>query len=337
MTDIVILGSGAMGSLFAARLSAHNNVTLVGNWKEQLRSIADSGLLLADTSGEQTTFNFAAKEYDLADGTHQLALILVKGWQTKHAAMTARRLLSPDGLALTLQNGLGHYETLVEFVGEFHSAMGVTSEGAMIVEPGFTQHTGHGITSLGATEFTKERLLKAAVLFQEAGFATQLLEDLDGLVWGKLVVNSGINPLTALLQVRNGFLVENEIARNLMCLAAEETAAVAESQGIQLPYKSASDRIVEVAKSTASNRSSMAQDIARSAPTEIDSINGKIVQIAKIHNVQVPINQALLLLVKSQIAAGAGGDTDIWRSEIIHLPIELRNQFEYLAHFGGPP
>ena len=80
----------------------------------------------------------------------------------------------------------------------------------------------------------------------------------------------------------------------------------------------------------------MAQDIARSAPTEINSINGKIVQIANIKNIQVPVNQALLLLVKSQIAAGASGDIGKWRSETIHLPIELRNQFEYLSHFGGP-
>lgn len=323
-----------MGTLFAARLSAHNNVTLVGSWKEQLRSINESGLFLTDTSGGQTNCKFTVQEYDLVDGTYQLALILVKGWQTKQAALVTRRLLAPDGLALTIQNGMGHYESLVAAVGEYHAAMGVTSEGAMILKPGFTQHTGLGITSLGTTHFTEERLQKTADLFQEAGFATQLLGDLDGLVWGKLVVSSGINPLTALLQKRNGFLVENDVARYLMCLAAEETAALAESQGIQLPYSSASDRIVEVAKSTASNRSSMAQDIARSAPTEINSINGIIVQIAARQRIRVPVNQALLHLVRCQIAASASGDASDWRSQVNHLPVELRDQFEYLAQLG---
>jgi len=252
MTDIVILGSGAMGTLFAARLSAKNNVALVGSWSQQLGSIGESGLILSDTSGEQATYRFPVQEYNQAKGTYQLALILVKGWQTKRTVNIARKLLAPDGVVLTLQNGLGPFETLVEIVGEYHAAMGVTSEGAMIVKPGFTQHTGIGLTSLGATPITEERLGKIAILFREAGFATQLVEDLDGLVWGKLVVNSGINPLTALLQVRNGFLVENAVARNIMCLAAEETAAVAESQGIQLPYSSASDQVVDVATSTAS-------------------------------------------------------------------------------------
>jgi len=330
MTDIVILGSGAMGTLFAARLSAQNNVALVGSWNQQLGSIGESGLILSDASGEQATYSFPVQEYNQAKGTYHLALILVKGWQTKRAVNIARKLLAPDGVVLTLQNGLGHFETLVEIVGEYHAAMGVTSEGAMILKPGFTQHTGIGVTSLGATPITEERLRKVTSLFREAGFATQLVEDLDGLVWGKLVVNSGINPLTALLQVRNGFLVENAVARNIMCLAAEETAAVAESQGIQLPYSSASDQVVDVARSTASNRSSMAQDIARSAPTEIDSINGAIVQIATKQRISVPVNEALLLMVKSQIATSGG--TGTWRNNIKALWI----QFENIARLGGP-
>jgi len=110
-----------------------------------------------------------------------------------------------------------------------------------------------------------------------------------------------------------------------MCLAAEETAAVAESQGIQLPYSSASDQVVDVATSTASNRSSMAQDIARSAPTEIDSIR-----------IPVPVNEALLLLVKSQIATSAGGGTGTWRNNINRIPKALRIQFENIARLGGP-
>jgi 2-dehydropantoate 2-reductase len=336
MTDIVILGSGAMGTLFAARLSTQNNVTLVGSWSQQLGSIDESSLTLSDTSGKQATYRFPVQEYNQAKGTYQLALILVKGWQTKRAVNMARKLLAPDGVVLTLQNGLGHFETLVEIVGEYHAAMGVTSEGAMIVKPGFTQHTGIGVTSLGATPITEERLRKVTSLFREAGFATQLVEDLDALVWGKLVVNSGINPLTALLQVRNGFLVENAVARNIMCLAAEETAAVAESQGIQLPYSSASDQVVDVATSTASNRSSMAQDIARSAPTEIDSITGAIVQIATKQRIPVPVNEALLLLVKSQIATSAGGGTGTWRNNINRIPKALRIQFENIARLGGP-
>lgn len=326
---IAVIGSGAMGSLFAARLSSNVPVSLFGTWKEQLAKIEESGLVLTDNSGREDRYALPVRDYSSEAGPYQVAVILVKGWQTERAAATANNIIAHDGLALTLQNGLGNYEILVDALGVDRSALGVTSEGAMIVGPGRTHHSGVGVTYFGTTVATRERLLEIATIFRSSGFDTHLAEDLDGLVWGKLAVNAGINPLTALLQVPNGFLVTDEIARTLMCRAAEETRIVAETLGIQLPYKSASARIVEVAKATAENRSSMAQDIARGAPTEIDSINGQIVRNAGQLAVSVPVNRALLHLVKHQISNGD------WRSAIGEISKEIRHQFEYLAHIGN--
>ncbi|MGB3716326.1 MAG: ketopantoate reductase family protein [Candidatus Promineifilaceae bacterium] len=331
LTNVAVIGTGAMGSLFAAQLSSNAAVTIVGSWKNQLSAIEESGLFLTDLEGNQTNHALAVGEYDSVEGPYQYAIILVKGWQTVRAAETVREILAPDGLAVTLQNGLGHFEILAALVGESHSAIGVTSEGAMIVGPGRTQHTGIGITHLGTSPATEKRLEKMARLLQRSGFETRLTADLDGLVWGKLAINSGINPLTALLQVRNGFLSTDVIARSLMCQAAEETAAVAKVQGIRLPYVNASEMIIDVAEATAANRSSMAQDIARGAPTEIESINGKVVHIAAEHGLEVTVNRVLYQLVKSQIATGD------WRSEISKLPRGMRDQFRYLANQGNHP
>jgi 2-dehydropantoate 2-reductase len=324
-TPIVVMGTGAMGTLFAARLSSEAAVTVVGSWKEQLSTIKDSGLLLTDNDGNQRSYALEVSDYNSPAISSQYAIILVKGWQTVRAAEAARELISPDGLVLTLQNGLGHYETLVEILGESHSAMGVTSEGAMVVAPGHTKHTGNGITYLGTTSATEERLVKLATLLSRSGFETRIAADLDGLVWGKLAINSGINALTALLQVRNGYLASDEIARGLMCLAAEETAAVAKAQDIRLPYESASERVIAVAMATAGNRSSMAQDIARGAPTEIESINGMVVRIGADHGLEVTVNRVLYRLIRRQIASGE------WRSEIDRIPEQFRKQFAYLA------
>jgi len=328
MMKTAVIGCGAMGTLFAARLSARSSVSIIGSWKEQLHALKHSGLALTDTSGLQTHYVLPVQEYATAEGPFEIALILVKGWQTVRAAETAKKVLAPDGLALTLQNGLGNYETLANILGEHQAAMGVTSEGAMVIGPGQTQHTGIGVTHFGRTKATEDRLEKVATLFQNSGFETRHTHNLDGLVWGKLAVNAGINPLTALMQVRNGFLAKDDIAQDLMCRAAEETATVAERQGIRMPYKSASERIIKVAIATAANRSSMAQDIARGAPTEIDSINGMVVQIGAIHGVQVPVNRALLKLVKCQIINGD------WRIEIDTLADGLRQQFQYLSNRG---
>ncbi len=324
-----MIGTGAMGSLFASRLSSNAAVTIVGSWKKQLSAIEETGLVLTDMKGNKTNHTLAVGEYDSVEGPFQYAIILVKGWQTVRAAETARKILAIDGLAVTFQNGLGHYEVLADLVGVSHSAIGVTSDGAMIASPGRIQHTGIGVTHIGTTPATEERLVKMAGLLRRSGFETQLTTDLDGLVWGKLAINSGINPLTALLQVPNGFLSADEVARSMMCRAAEETAALAKVQGIRLPYVNASERINDVAKATAANRSSMAQDIARGAPTEIESINGMVVQIAAEYGLEVKVNRALYQLIKYQIATGD------WRSEIGKLPAGIREQFRYLANLGN--
>jgi 2-dehydropantoate 2-reductase len=126
---------------------------------------------------------------------------------------------------------------------------------------------------------------------------TSITTDVEGLVWGKLAINAGINPLTALLKVRNGFLIENKLARNLMVEAAEETAAVASKLGIALPYESAGEQAIKVARQTAQNYSSMLQDILRQAPTEIDAICGEIVNYGRQIGVPTPINREFQRLI----------------------------------------
>jgi 2-dehydropantoate 2-reductase len=322
---IAVLGTGAMGSLFAARLSALSDTTMVGTWKEQLAEIEEHGLRFIDPDGHESKHLISVADIATAKGPYHLSIILVKGWQIRGIIDYVKNIVAEDGLALTLQNGLGHYELLKDGLGESRSSIGVTSEGAMILKPGLVRYTGAGITHIGTTPATKERLGKVTDLFRRSGIETRLTQDLDGLVWGKLAVNAGINPLTALLQVRNGFLAEDKVAREIMCLAAEETATVASALGIELPYESASERVIDVAKATAANRSSMAQDIARGMPTEIETINGRIVELALEHDISVPTNLALYRLLKSVIE---GQD---WRNQIITLPADLQERFDYLS------
>ena len=138
-----------------------------------------------------------------------------------------------------------------------------------------------------------------AALLRQAGFTTHLVEHVDSLVWGKLAVNAGINPLTALLNVPNGYLAQDPRARRIMMAAAAETAAVAAAQGIPLPYASAPQRALAVAQATAANHSSMLQDVRQGRPTEIEAICGAIARVGQQWSVPTPVNTALWRLVKA--------------------------------------
>ena len=327
---IVIIGIGAMGSLFAGRLSVLADIVMIGNWPSQLSALQDQGLLLIHPDGAESRLSVSATNNYHEVGGADLALVLVKGWQTAQVTLQVRQLLSSDGMALTLQNGLGNLEILAEVIGFHRVALGVTSEGANMISPGVVRHAGKGQTHLATTPETTGKMAEIAVLFNAAGFETYLVDDADGLIWGKLAVNAGINPLTGLLQVPNGYLVEEPVARDIMCRSAEETAAVAMAQGIKLPYESASERTIEVAKATAANRSSMAQDLARGMPTEIEMISGAIVRYGLTFGIPTPLNEALLRLVNAQKKTGA------WRTNISQLQPAVRSEFQALAQLEVP-
>lgn len=296
--NVTIVGVGAMGCLFGAFLSSLARVTLLGHWSAQLAALARDGLTLVGVDGRSSYHALTATNNPAAITPVDLVLILVKSHQTSRAAALAQRILKPDGLALTLQNGLGNLGKLTAVLGPHRAALGITSQGATMLEAGKIRHAGHGPTHLAYTPETKERITAAAALFNQAGLQTDLVENVDSLVWGKLAINCGVNPLTALLGVPNGFLAENELAKQVMMAAARETAVVAQALGIPQPFADAGQRALEVAQATAANRSSMLQDIQRGAPTEIEAICGAVVWNGRKQNIPTPINEKLLQLVK---------------------------------------
>jgi 2-dehydropantoate 2-reductase len=229
-----------------------------------------------------------------------IALILVKSHQTSRAARQARFNLKADGIAVTLQNGLGNVDILARAVGRQRAALGITAQGATVLQPGLLRHAGEGITYLAGREHQRDKLTHVATLFNTAGLETTLAENPDSLIWGKLAINAGINPLTALLNLPNGALVEDETLRRVMTAAANEVAQVAAAQGIRLPYNDAAKRTAEVSRATASNRSSMLQDISRAAPTEIDAISGAVVSAGQKLGIPTPVNQRLRDLIKAK-------------------------------------
>ena len=283
-----------MACLFAARLSGLAELFLVGHWPEQIAALRADGLTLLETADRRTVPVpvFAAHEpFPQAE----IALILVKSTQTKAAAALAQRILSPSGLAVSLQNGLGNTETLTAVLGHNRVTGGSTAQGAVIVRPGIVQHTGNGLTYLPDTD----KMRPLAHLFNQAGLKTELIDNLNSLIWGKLIVNAGINPLTALLREPNGFLATDPTARLLLARVVLEAAQVAQANGITLPYTDPVARTLEVVQATIHNQSSMLQDVLRGAVTEIEAITGAILHYGHITHTATPLNARLYHLMQT--------------------------------------
>jgi 2-dehydropantoate 2-reductase len=297
---IAILGAGAMGTLFGAKLSPLADVWLVDPWAAHVQAMHRDGLHLIELDGTEAVIPVQATTDPAAVGGEvDLAIIFVKSHQTAEAARWARPLLKPDGLALTLQNGLGNLEAIAVELGPGRAVQGVTAHGATLVEPGRVRHAGQGATHMATRPAITVQLTGISTLFEQAGFETHLSDNLDSLLWGKLIINVGINALTGILRVPNGLLAEVEPATALMATAVDEAVQVARAKGVTLPYDDPQERVKAVAIATGPNRSSMLSDVLRGVPTEIDVINGAIVREGASLGIQTPINQTLVWLIKA--------------------------------------
>ena len=286
--SILICGTGALATFFAARLSAIGlRVTMLGSWPEAIAALNRDGARLSDMAYPVRAVS-DPREYQGAG----LALVLVKAWQTERTARQLAECLTEDGIAISLQNGLGNREALAAAIGLSRAKQAVTTLGATLLGPGNVRPGGEGVTTLEAIP----ALDVLAAYLTESGLRVERSDAVESLVWGKLVINSAINPLTALFKIPNGKLLESPPAREMMAALARETALVAAHQGIVLPFSDPVSVVEDVARRTASNHSSMFQDVLRGAPTEIDAICGAVARLGGEH---APLNRAMWQLVRA--------------------------------------
>jgi len=296
--DFLVVGPGAMGCLFAADLGrAGLDVQLLDHRPDRAAEIDRCGIRVEEEGGAYEV-RVPATAGPL-ESEPEFVLVCVKSHQTVEAARAVRALLQGDPVVVTLQNGLGHVEALEAVFGAGRVLGGVTSEGATLLETGCIRHAGRGETVVGPREGAggaADRLVEA---FNRAGFESRSVEHVRDLIWGKLLVNAGINALTALVRVRNGRLPDLTGTRRVMERAVAEAAAVAEAKGIRLPYPDPLDRVIQVCRATAGNVASMLQDVLRERVTEVDYINGAIAREGASLGVPTPVNETLTALVRA--------------------------------------
>jgi 2-dehydropantoate 2-reductase len=291
---VVIVGAGAMGSLFGFLFhKAGKDIWLLDNHPELTKYIKRNGLKVEGISGNHhLSIPITTDINEIKWG--DLIIIFVKAYDTSKAILDAKPLISENSVVMTLQNGIGNVEAIVKVVGEENVIAGTTAHGATVLGPGHIRHAGTGETIIGELNGQiTERLEKIRSLFESAGIVTQITNDVTGLLWSKLLINVGINPLTGITGLRNGELLDYNETRDIMHRAVDEAKEVASKKGVQLIYEDHLRKVDSVCQATSRNVSSMLQDLRKQKKTEIDFINGAIIKEGKNLGIKTPINQAL--------------------------------------------
>ena len=291
---ICVFGAGSLGSALGGLLADRHDTALVGR-AVNIRPILKDGLRLQGAVSRTVRIDASDSIENLEPP--DLLIVATKAYSTSSVIDACSSWIRDDTRVLTLQNGLGNLEMLRSWRGS-KTIGGTTTMGACLVKPGVVSVAGIGKTIIGS-DLDSRWASSVVASFRDAGIPATTRKDIHSEMWAKAIVNACINPITAILRVPNGGLVKSRTLARLMAEVSSEGEAVAEASGIELPVKSMYKRARAVAKETAENRSSMLRDIELGRRTEIDSINGYLCRCGDATHVPMPLNKALVSMVKS--------------------------------------
>jgi 2-dehydropantoate 2-reductase len=283
----VILGAGAMGSVIGGTLArAGNDVVLVDVAKEIVDSIELDGLVIEDKSGQKSTIKLKATSDPRLAGVADLAIVFVKCYHTETAVRQAAPILGPKTVVLSLQNGWGNAAVISKIIGP---------------APGHVLHAGQGPTFLGELDgAVSPRVEAIAKLFGSAGIPVTPSPYVLNEIWSKLALNAVTLPTSASIRLTAEKLLQTSEMESLMRALLSEVVAVANALKISLNFEERWDAISNLLKKLAPNtKGSMLQDVERHRPTEIDVINGAIVEAGIRLGIGTPYNQSMLYLIKA--------------------------------------
>ena len=240
---IVVIGAGAMGSIYGGRLSLHNEVTLVDTNPKVVEAVAENGLKLQE-NGMDNIYHPAAKTSTKGMDFADLVIVLVKAPYTKAALSSDRNVIGPDTYVITLQNGSGHEDILSGFVDLSHIIIGKTEDDGTVLGAAYIRHGGVGNTNVGMLTEDKENFLpKLKEAFDGCGFNVRIQPKIQQLIWNKLFTNVSLSTVTGLLQVNMGYIAKNEYAWNLTMMLLHEAVETAHALGLEADEAALAEQI----------------------------------------------------------------------------------------------
>jgi 2-dehydropantoate 2-reductase len=299
---IGVVGAGAMGSVYAGILGdAGHEVWAVDVWAEHVEAINRDGLTVEGASGKRTVRVRATSEPGDV-GICDLVVIATKARDVEHAAERARPLLGPETVVLPIQNGLGSADRIASVLGEEPVAIGVAGGfGASIVGPGHVHHNGWELVRLGERRGpATPRIHRVAEVWADAGFRVQAYDDVEQLVWEKLIFNVTFSGTCAVLERTIGEVLDDPSAWQVASACGSEAFAVARARGIALDFDDPVAYARAFGEKIAGARPSMLLDVLAGRPCEIGVINGAIPPAAREVGLTAPVNDVVTALVRAK-------------------------------------
>jgi 2-dehydropantoate 2-reductase len=302
---IAIVGAGAMGSVYAGILGdAGNEVWAVDVWVDHVEAINRSGLTVEGASGLRTVRVNAVSDA-VEVGVCDLVVIATKAPDVEEAARRSTPLLGPETVVLPIQNGLGSADRVAAVLGEERVAIGVAGGfGASIVRPGHVHHNGWELLGLGERcGPATSRIRRIAEVWADAGFRVEVYDDVEQLVWKKLVFNVAFSGTCAVLERTIGEVLDDPSAWQVASACAKEANAVAAARGISLGFDDPVAYVRAFGAEIAGARPSMLLDVLAGRPCEIDVLNGAIPPAARAVGLAAPVNEVVTALVRAKSPA----------------------------------
>ncbi len=291
---VAVLGAGAMGSLFGGYLSRGNEVTVVDLSKSIVEAVNREGVRIKEKDGSVTVVNPTATTDASKLGKQDLVIVFVKSLYTISALETNRNLIGDNTYLMTLQNGAGHESKLLKFADRNHVIIGSTQHNSSVIEPGFVNHGGSGITSIGLLDGKSDVLTSIADAFTVCGLECKIENNVQKQIWKKMFTNTAASSLTAIFQVPLGFIHSDRNANWIMCSLCHEAVTVANALGLDFNEEEVVNDVETVLINAPDGYTSIYADIRDGRRTEVDTISGSVVEAAHDLGINVPYHEMVV-------------------------------------------
>ena len=289
---VAVMGAGAVGCYYGGMLArAGHDVVLIAR-PQHVEAIQRDGLRMETRTFDEQVRLAASSDAAAVKGA-DLVLFCVKSTDTEKAGAQMLSYLSPDALVMTLQNGVDNADRLRTVLPGRQVAAAVVYVATKMAGPGHVKHNGRGELVMEPSR-ASETVAQALIA---AGVPTEISANVRGALWAKLILNCAYNAVSAIAQLPYGQTVKGDGIKEVMRDVVAECLAVARADGVQVPGD-VDAAILKIAESMPSQFSSTAQDLARGKPSEIDYLNGLIVQRGEALGIATPANRVLWALVK---------------------------------------
>lgn len=299
---IVVIGAGAMGSIYGGHLSQNNEVYIVDTNQKVVDAINSNGLLI-DENG--TTNVYHPKAVSSTDGITDVDLVIlfVKSTFSKVALEGNKNIIGENTRLLTLQNGAGHEHILMEFAPKERVIIGTTEDNGAVLGAGHVRRGGEGKTNAGMlVEDSDGFLVKMKESFDSCGFTLRIHDNIQQLIWDKLFTNVSLSAVTGILQVDMGYIAGNEYAWALTCALIHEAVLAAKAMGLTADEEAITQKVKETSLNNPNGCTSIRADLRDGRKTEVDTISGAVVKAAAELGVDVPSHRFVVNMVHAMEA-----------------------------------